>query len=255
MSIQLSQQSAKQWLQDGKAFRHPKHGLAEPEWIERVVMMEIKKELPEGTSNLIPRAYLNGTPIGLAKKVARQQLGAAFREWLQDLDGVLAVREGLDDDSRMRNAVTALMEHEHMRVAEVRIMLRMIAAGLIRPKMDTRFIAADLVECIQIYQQKRTQAVADYERSQSPEQNVSKLPPAANVKQGEATIAKLIEKLDLEPVSPSLRAKWMSGAKLSEHERQQIRKEVAGQTQGQAQEQGAGSARQEDARTTQEEGR
>ena len=64
-----------------------------------------------------------------------------------------------------------------------------------------------------------------------------------------------IEKLDLEPVSPSLRAKWMSGAKLSEHERQQIRKEVAGQTQGQAQEQGASSARQEDARTTQEEGR
>ena len=218
-------------------------------------MMEIKKELPEGTFELIPRAYLNGTPIGLAKKVARQQLGAAFREWLQDLDGVLGVREGLDDDSRLRNAVTAMLEHEHMRVAEVRIMLRMIAAGLIRPKMDTRFIAADLVECMQIYQQKRTEVMADYQRKQKPVEEFTALPPAANVKQGEATIAKLIERLDLEPVSPSLRAKWLAGGKLTEHERQQIRKEAAGKAEGQAQEPFTVITAQEDACATEEEGR
>jgi hypothetical protein len=218
-------------------------------------MMEIQSALPDGTFELIPRAYLNGTPIGLAKKVARQQLGAAFKEWLQDLDGVLAAKEGLTTDDRLRNAVTALMEHEHMRVAEVRILIRMIAVGLIRPKMDTRFIASDLVECIDIYQQKRTKAVAEYQRQRKPQEQTFELPAAANKVQGEATIAKLIERLDLEPVSPSLRAKWLAGGKLTEHERQQIRKEAASKAEGQAQEPFTVITAQEDARATEEEGR
>ena len=215
----------------------------------------MQKQLPAEISDYMARAYINGTPIGMAKKVALEELQQTVMKWMYTLAHSLQAKTGMNTPELRANAMRAVLEHEHLRIYEVRMLLRMIQSGLITPKMDTRFLAADLVECIQQYLEKRTKAVADYNRSQNPEQNVAKLPPAANVKQGEATIAKLIERLDLEPVSPSLRAKWLAGGKLTEHERQQIRKEAASKAEGQAQEPFTVINAQEDARATEEEGR
>lgn len=215
----------------------------------------MQKQLPVEISDYIARAYLNGTPIGMAKKVALEEMQQTFMQWMYTLANSVQAPVGMNTPELRANAMRALLEHEHLRIYEVRMMLRMIQSGLLRPKLDTHFRAAELVECIQQYLEKRTQAVADYNRKKKPQEEFTALPAAANDKQGEATIAKLIERLDLEPVSPSLRAKWMSGAKLSEHERQQIRKEAASEAQGQTQEPGTSSTQEEDARTTQEEGR
>ena len=205
----------------------------------------MQRQLPAEISDYIARAYLNGTPIGMAKKVALEEMQQTFMQWMYTLSKSLMAKTSMDTPELRANAMRALLEHEHLRIYEVRMMLRMIQSGLIRPKMDTRFLAAELVECIQQYLEKRTQAVAEYNRKQKPKEEFTALPAAANDKQGEATIAKLIERLDLEPVSPGLRAKWMSGAKLTEHERQQIRKEATSEAQGQAQEPGASSTQEE----------
>ena len=48
---------------------------------------------------------------------------------------------------------------------------------------------------------------------------------------------------------------WVKGGTLTDHERQQIRKEAASQAKGQAEAQGSGSTTEEDARTAQSQGR
>ena len=217
----------------------------------------MQRPLPAEISDYVARAYLNGTPIGMAKKVALEELQQTLMKWMYTLANSIQAKTGMNTPELRANAMRAVLEHEHLRIYEVRMMMRMIQSGLIRPKMDTRFIAADLVECIQMYLTRRTKAVADFNRKKAPcvQHDLLQLEEPANTKQGEATIQKLIERLDLEPVSPSLRAKWLAGVKLSDHERQQIRKEAASQTQGQAEDQDAGSTTEEDARTAQEEGR
>jgi hypothetical protein len=214
----------------------------------------MQKQLPAEISDYIARAYMNGTPIGMAKKVALEELQQTVMKWMYTLAHSLQAKTGMSTPELRANAMRAVLEHEHLRIYEVRMLLRMIQSGLITPRMDTRFLAADLVECIQQYLEKRTKAVADYQRKQKPVDEFTALPPAANDKQGEATIAKLIERLDLEPVSPSLRAKWLAGGKLTEHERQQIRKEAAGKAEGQAQEEDASSAKEEVMDSTQTQG-
>ena len=257
MSITLDKQSAKQWLTDGKAYNHPLHGLVTTALLRDIVLKEIKKPLPAEITDYLARAYLNGTPIGMAKRVALEEMQQTFMTWMYSLSHDLKARDGMDTPELRANGMRALLEHEHLRIYEVRMLLRMIASGLIRPKMDTRFIAADLVECVQIYLERRTKAVAEFNRKKAPcvQHELLELEQPANIKQGEATIQKLIERLDLEPVSPSLRAKWMQGGTLTDHERQQIRKEAASQTKGQAQGQGSDSTPEEDARTAQSQGR
>jgi len=218
-------------------------------------MREMQKQLPAEISDYIARAYLNGTPIGMAKKVALEEMQQTFMKWMYTLANSVQAPVGMNTPALRANATRALLEHEHLRIYEVRMMMSMIQSGLLRPKMDTHFLAAELVECIQIYLEKRTKAVAEYQRKKKPVEEFTALPAAANDQQGEATIAKLIERLDLEPVSPSLRAKWLAGGKLTEHERQQIRKEAAGKAEGQAQEPFTVIAAQEDARAAEEEGR
>lgn len=198
------------------------------------------------------RAYLNGTPIGMAKKVALHDMRDAFMQWMYATYHQLKPHQGMDTSDLRAAGVRALMEHEHLRIYEVRMMLRMIASGLIRPKMDTRFLAVDLVECIQIYLEKRTRAVAEY--NQKPAEVLTALPPAAKG-ENERIMQQLIEDLDLKPSVEELRKKWALGVTLTEHERQQIREEAHSQTQGQAHKKESVSAQEEDARTAQKEGR
>lgn len=252
MSEQLSKQSAKQWLADGKAYNHPKHGLVTDALLKNIVRRELEKSLPDQISDYIARAYLNGTPIGMAKKVAQYEMQEAFMKWMYSLHHAVPVKQGMDTMEMRSHAVRAMMEHEHLRIYEVRMMLRMIASGLIRPKMDTRFLAADLVECIQIYLEKRTKAVAEY--NQKPAEALTALPPAAKG-ENERIMQQLIEDLDLKPSVDELRKKWALGVTLTEHERQQIREEIGDQAKGQAHEKESVSAQEEDARTAQKEGR
>ena len=213
---------------------------------------ELQKSLPDQISDYIARAYLNGTPIGIAKKVAQYDMQESFMKWMYSLHHALPVKTGMDTMELRSHAVRALMEHEHLRIYEVRMMLRMIASGLIRPKMDTRFLAADLVDCIEQYLHKRSKAVAEYQTK--PSESITALPPAAKG-EDERVLQQLIEDLDLKPTVEELRKKWALGATLTEHERQQIREEANRQTKGQAHEKESNRAQEEDARATQEEGR
>ena len=252
MSIELSKQLAKQWLTDGKAYNHPKHGLVTAELLKSITQRELQKSLPNQISDYIARAYLNGTPIGMAKKVAQYEMQEAFMKWMYTLHHALPVKTGMDTMELRSHAVRALLEHEHLRIYEVRMMLRMIASGLLRPKMDTRFLAADLVDCIEQYLQKRTKAVAEY--NNKPSEHITALPPAAKGK-NERVMQQLIEDLDLKPTVQDLQKKWALGATLTEHERQQIREEANCQAKGQAHEKESNRAEEENARATQKESR
>ena len=188
----------------------------------------------------------------MAKKVAQYEMQEAFMKWMYTLHHALPVKTGMDTMELRSHAVRALMEHEHLRIYEVRMMLRMIASGLLRPKMDTRFLAADLVDCIEQYLQKRTKAVAEY--NNKPSEHITALPPAAKG-ENERVMQQLIEDLDLKPTVQDLQKKWALGATLTEHERQQIRQEANSQTKGQAHEKKSNRAEKEDARTAKKEGR
>ena len=188
----------------------------------------------------------------MAKKVAEYEVKEAFMKWMYTLNNALQAKQGMDTMELRSHGVRALLEHEHMRIYEVRMMLRMIASGLIRPKMDTRFLAADLVECIQIYLEKRSRAVAEY--NNKPSEHITALPPAAKG-ENERVMQQLIEDLDLKPTVQDLQKKWALGATLTEHERQQIREEANCQAKGQAHEKESNRAQEEDARAAQKEGR
>ena len=217
-----------------------------------IVQREISKHLPDQISDYIARAYLNGTPIGMAKKVALHDLRDAFMQWMYATYHQLKPNQGMDTSDLRAAGVRALMDHEHLRIYEVRMMLRMITSGLLRPKMDTRFLAVDLVECIEQYLQKRTKAVAEY--NSKPSEHITALPPAAKG-ENERVMQQLIEDLDLKPTVQDLQKKWALGATLTEHERQQIRETANRQTKGQADEKESNSAQEEDARAVKKESR
>lgn len=188
----------------------------------------------------------------MAKKVAQYEMQEVFMKWMYSLSHDVQAKQGMDTMELRSNAVRALMEHEHLRIYEVRMMLRMIASGLLRPKMDTRFLAADLVDCIEQYLHKRSKAVAEYHTK--PSESITALPPAAKG-EDERVLQQLIEDLDLKPTVEELRKKWALGATLTEHERQQIRQEANSQAKGQAHEKGAVGAQEENARTAKKESR
>lgn len=252
MPIELSQQSAKQWLTDGKAYNHPKHGLVTAELLKSIVSRELNKDLPDQISDYIARAYLNGTPIGMAKKVAEYEIKEAFMRWMYSLVHLVAADKGMNTVELRSQGVRALLEHEHLRIYEVRMMLRMIGSGMLRPKMDTRFLAVDLVECIQIYLEKRSKAVTEY--NNKPREHITALPPAAKG-ENERVMQQLIEDLDLKPTVQDLQKKWALGATLTEHERQQIREEANCKAKGQAHEKESNRAQEENARAAKKEGR
>jgi hypothetical protein len=212
----------------------------------------LTKHLPDQISDYIARAYLNGTPIGMAKKVAEYEMKEAFMKWMYQTVHLVNADKGMSTVELRSQGVRALFEYEHLRIYEVRMLLRMVGSGVLRPKMDTRFLAVDLVECIEQYLHKRTKAVVEYHNK--PSESITALPPAAKG-EDERVLQQLIEDLDLKPTVEELRKKWALGGKLTEHERQQIREEANRQTKGQAHEKESNSAQEENARATQEEGR
>jgi hypothetical protein len=246
--IQLSEQSAQQWLMDGRAYKHPHHGMVTKQVALQLVQKECNGLFPQG----IGEAYTTGTSIEWARKVCPGRINATLLRWVEMLSNRLACNTSMTTEDHYHDAVKALHQFSGLRLYEVRLLFRMIVTGQIRPAMANRFMARELTECIEQYLDQRTQYLARNKNRPDPEfQNVQ---AAANRIQGASTVQKLIEDLQLEDRPEKSMAKWIGGGTLSDHERQQIRQAAQRHSQSQAKEQSTGSTEKEDACTNEKEG-